>query len=643
MFKVKCPFYINKGAHIYACAQSYSIDYSGGASFYIPTDQHGVIQNSMPMVSLPIEVAAGINSNVETPAGLASFVNLGAVIKYNVYTSDTAYGAEQIQSITFEATSPIAGDFDVDLPTVSETSIPSPSGLTEKCVTSFLDTPEEAGIDKANGLKVYQVVAPGTLSGTVTVTTDAAVYSYSVSNIEFERASIKTLNVNLASTNATRRTLADFETLLTACEWQLVSVAASDGTDITQNAGDALTFNADHTLSLTCNTPDQVYNYNTDEWVDYRLGYSSWDDVTREWSLSGFYGAYPQLNFTSYAYPLAIVTDNTYAQEYNIVSLTNATLVLDYQSLFTITFTNPATPAPTTPEALLTAHEWELTSVLRKGQYDTEFYDYTETAGNKMTLNADHSFAFDCTANNGYVFDYHNGWGEIHSDLSDWGGFWTDPNTVLEWSYSESGGTNYLAFTECAYPLVIIDEIITSPQSYEIAVLTDSYLELHHHNAEPNANGCIFDYIITFTIPGEKSRVEGLLTAHNWELTSVTRDGADVTETAGNSMTLNADHSFSFNCSAHNGLTAYYPGYPNCVTDPSYDLGYSWATYEWSVSFGAVTSLAFTQYSYPLVVVDSDYSNKALSYEIATLDDSTLVLEYNHSTDGLYRITYTAK
>ena len=396
-FSITCPLGIDVGGRIFACAPCSGINDDAEATLFIPFEQNGVIKDAMPMVALPIEITERIPNYTTTPIGQAQFINLGAVIKYNVYTSDPAFAAEEIQSVTFTAETAIAGDFEVDLTTVSETSIPSPSFNiygSSNTVTSRLDNPEVAGSSKADGLKVYQVVAPGTLSGTVTVTTDVATYSYSVSNIDFNRASIKTLNVNLASANATRRTLADVETLLTAHEWQLVSVVDYDGNDITQNAGDALTFNADYSLTLACNTSaDEVYDYMNGTWVDYGLGYE-WDYLAREWSLSSFYGAWPVLHFTDYAYPLAIVTDNTNAQDYSIVSLTNSSLVLQWGMLgdYTITFTNPAGPAPATPEELLTAHEWELNSVTLNGSDATP-----DVSGNKMTLNADHSFSFDCS------------------------------------------------------------------------------------------------------------------------------------------------------------------------------------------------------------------------------------------------------
>ena len=133
-------------------------------------------------------------------------------------------------------------------------------------------------------------------------------------------------------------------------------------------------------------------------------------------------------------------------------------------------------------------------------------------------------------------------------------------------------------------------------------------------------------------------RLEGLLTAKEWELNQVTRDGVDITETAGNKMRLYADHSFSFDYSPNDGYAF------DFIWD-AYATPYSWGTNKWSVAFGTVPSLVFAQYSFPLVIV-GDCDNSDLPYEIVSLTDSALVLEYNNTTcgeesvHGLYRITF---
>lgn len=632
-FSVKCPISISVGGHIYACTNSWGVDYSGGTTLFIPEQQYGVINDAMPMVSLPVDVTETIPTNQETPAGKARFINLGAVIQYNVYTSDAEYAEEAVLSVSFAATSPIAGAFPVDLTSVSESSIPSPSGLTENTVTSSLSNPELVGGSKEDGIKVYQVVAPGTLSGTVTVTTDAAIYSFPVSEVELNRAFIKTFNVNLASSNAVRRTPADIEKLLASCEWQLVSVADYSDEDITKNAGDVLTFNADHSIAITCNTQEnEVYDYTQGSWIDLGLGFA-WGDVTREWSVSSFKGVYPMLDFTTYAYPLAVVDDhNSVPTSFDIVTLTNNSLVLKYSGYYgdyTITFSAVGGPAPEFNVEKLMSHEWVLTSVSKKGKSETEYRDDTHTAGNTITFNSDGSYTVDCSANSDLVYDYVDDCllSNTHDMFSQ--------SYFLEWSVS-SGAVNKLNFTQYAYPLVVVGDFINTALSYEIAALTDTYLELRYEGDD-------YDFIIKFSSPAEIANVEAQLAGLTWTLSTVTCDGVDVTRTAGNTITLYADHSFSFDCSENSelpGCTYDYTDQSGVYCEPYF--GFYGASYEWSVETGVdANSLRFTRYSYPLVIV-GDYLDTALSYTIVTLTDSVLEIEYNNSSLGLYRISFTA-
>ena len=196
----------------------------------------------MPMVSLPISVEDKININTNEAIGTARFVNLGAVIEYNVYTSNETFADENVIGVTFEASTPIAGNFTVDLTQVSEDAIPSPTGLTENTVYSSLNEPVTVGSSKDNGVKVYQVIAPGTISGIITVTTDAAFYEYTISSMDFNRGKIRPLNVDLASANAVR--LTEGERILVGSKWKLADYYESwaddhitDGYNVMQDVG----------------------------------------------------------------------------------------------------------------------------------------------------------------------------------------------------------------------------------------------------------------------------------------------------------------------------------------------------------------------------------------------------------------------
>ena len=56
------------------------------------------------------------------------------------------------------------------------------------------------------------------------------------------------------------------------------------------------------------------------------------------------------------------------------------------------------------------------------------------------------------------------------------------------------------------------------------------------------------------TTPVEPT-VKDKLTAHTWVLTGVKEEGASVTTSAGNKLTLNGDYSLAFDCSANGGQT----------------------------------------------------------------------------------------
>lgn len=627
-FTVSSPLVLTTGGHIYAYAPS-----GGGTkdavSLSIPTElyvSNGALYNAMPMVSLPISITSNIPSYTDTPVGQARFINLGAVIEYNLYTSDSSFSNENILNVSFEATTPIAGDFYVDLTSVAEDNIPSLSGLSENTVITINDIPGTAGDSKATGLKLYQVVAPGTLSGTVTVMTDAAVYTYSISNITFNRAKIKTLNVDLASTNATRRSYADIEAELAGRKWVLSSVTI-DGSDVTYSAGDSMTLNADHSISYDCSAnSDNVYDYSNGQWLSYDFGPSS---EIREWSVSTTDGINLQLVFKGYAYPLIVDEWPGSDRGYDIVTMSNTALVLHRwgstntgYSEFVISFTDAnSSPDPANdPETILKSHTWELTSVKCSGT------DVTQTAGNKIKFNADYSYTIDCSANSGSVYNYCNGYSFLGQTDYD---FYISNGYTLAWSITTDATNDYLSFTQGAFPLVVVADYDNYPIDYTIVTLDDYNLVLQYGNYT-------MSYKSDAVNPNDP---ETLLTApHAWTLASVAESGTDVTKTQFNKITFNADHSYSVDYSVNRDKVYDYTD--GSILERQYE--YDWfvghgATLEWSISNNGTSNfLDFTECAHPLVIL-GDYVNNPMSYEIVTLDNNTMVLQY-----GNYTMTYTA-
>lgn len=255
-FEVSSDAALEAGSMIYAYAPYMEGEQSATAApLSIPAWQDDVMTDAMPMVSLPVEVSADLTAGASV--GEARFVNLGAVIRYNVYTTDADYAEEIVQSVTFAADGNIAGEFTVDLTAVSAEALPEISGLTYDTVISY--TEANPGLGKEDGAVVYQVIAPGTWSGTVTVTTDVATYEYAVDGKEFERAVIKPLNVDLAGANAVRTSFLpafdQVETMLTAVQWELKAVLEV-GNEVESSLGNKVRFNTDYSLVFDCSAND---------------------------------------------------------------------------------------------------------------------------------------------------------------------------------------------------------------------------------------------------------------------------------------------------------------------------------------------------------------------------------------------------
>ncbi len=234
-FEVSSTAALPAGSKIYAFAPyyAYMADYVtvDKAELSIPRNQDGSnLADCMPMVSLPIVISEAMAASTDTPIGQASFLNLGALIHFNVYTTNASYNTEKVESVKFTSSSDIAGDFTVDLTAVALNAIPAPSGLTVKSVLSTLNTATTVGSpNKESGIPVYMVVAPGTFSGTIEVRTNVAKYSYNLESTIFNRAQFKTININLGSANATRSVIEyrEYYHDFVAGDWGITSGEAS--------------------------------------------------------------------------------------------------------------------------------------------------------------------------------------------------------------------------------------------------------------------------------------------------------------------------------------------------------------------------------------------------------------------------------
>lgn len=155
--------------------------------------------DQMPMVMIPLkvteEIASTTNQTVVTPL---QFAALGAMIDFKVFTTNTAYAEEKVESILYSAAG-LSGSFSIDItkPKSDLTGLDLPT-LSGSEVRTTLEASTKVGSTKATGADVFMVVAPGKYQGTVTVRTDAAVYTYDLSKqLEYKRGRVKVVGVDL--------------------------------------------------------------------------------------------------------------------------------------------------------------------------------------------------------------------------------------------------------------------------------------------------------------------------------------------------------------------------------------------------------------------------------------------------------------
>ncbi len=335
-FNVTSEAAMASGSTIYAYAPYTAAATGANAELSIPASQNGSnIKDAMPMVSLPIVLATDTPADINSTGGEACFVNLGSVIEYNVYTTNATYASEKIQSVKFASSSNIAGDFTIDLiQVVSASSLPAITGLSENTVTSTLASATTVGGSKDAGIKVYQVVAPGTWSGTITVTTDVATYDYTVTGKEFSRGSIKPINVDLASDHATRLTAK--EKILVGSKWKLVNYwdSWSWKTSVPTNESyNVLNDDYNGTFPARLGNPRLLF-YSNHSFALENYGYfndcasnpQNLDptDANGQWSLTSSESI---LHFANGAFPIVLVSGNDKVSvDWTIVSLTSAQL-----------------------------------------------------------------------------------------------------------------------------------------------------------------------------------------------------------------------------------------------------------------------------------------------------------------------------
>lgn len=180
---------------------------------FINPVQKGGNTAAMPMVNIPIELAAATTGT----NGAIKFMNMGAVINFHVYSETEAYQGETVKSITFEASSDIAGTANVNLTSLTvgdEEQIPATLAWSGSKKVRLIEQDAAVAATKDAAEDLYMVVAPFTdVTGTVTVETNAATYTFTFDETKkksISRNMIKIYSMNLK--NATRTAAAKTRT-----------------------------------------------------------------------------------------------------------------------------------------------------------------------------------------------------------------------------------------------------------------------------------------------------------------------------------------------------------------------------------------------------------------------------------------------
>lgn len=174
---------------------------SNDVTLEIPRNQVSGTADAMPMVALPFTLTSAVEKYTDAEVGTLEFMNLGSVIKLNIFSSNPSFQGETIENVTFQAGVPCAGSFTYNLTTADVEDPATISGYTETDVV--VSGRATVGSSSENGGVFYIIVAPGTYSGTFKIRTSRADYYYNSTSRAYARAALKPLNINLGSTNWT--------------------------------------------------------------------------------------------------------------------------------------------------------------------------------------------------------------------------------------------------------------------------------------------------------------------------------------------------------------------------------------------------------------------------------------------------------
>ncbi len=231
----------------------------------IPREQVGGAVSSMPMVGIPFTVQSGDTN------GEVYFLNLGALIDFRVFSS--SHTDETVKYIIFQDDAgTVSGDGIIDLSAVdpqNESTLAYSSWGTNHY--NYVTVRREAAVasSKEDATSILMVVAPGEyVSGTITIGTDKAIYTFNYTNKPLARNELKHYNMNLDSANARRKSI-QFLPYSDTFESNPVDFT-TDGVTINSNTAVWQYSEADHAMKATAykSSAYAAVSWLSSPWID---------------------------------------------------------------------------------------------------------------------------------------------------------------------------------------------------------------------------------------------------------------------------------------------------------------------------------------------------------------------------------------
>lgn len=182
---------------------------ASAAKINFASSQAGGADAAMPLAGVPFRIQGNGQK------GVVHFLNLGAVMDFQVYSS--TYSGEAIQSVTLSVNGgghPVSGEARLDLTGVragSEASLALGWSSSASSSVTLTQAGTVASRKNATSGHLYMVAAPGTYTGTLTIKTSEATYTTPFENLALVRNVFSPVYVNLDGPNTVREAVYSVE------------------------------------------------------------------------------------------------------------------------------------------------------------------------------------------------------------------------------------------------------------------------------------------------------------------------------------------------------------------------------------------------------------------------------------------------